>query len=163
MDALAIARLVGGHDVRMLQARRHADFVLELLKRLRVVRDGPRQHLDRNDAIHRKLASAIDLAHAAAPDQFFEKVLAQDDTRSRLGRRHDEMRLTGRAWNIVARLDRQLEAAIAAWENNPHVAPAVVIRVSLLAAAWTPRSNPISFSVRHGSEQTLDLEPVPAV
>ena len=59
--------VVNGDDVGVAEFRRGARFFLEAFDELSVFGDGWRKNLERDDAVERNLASAVDCAHAALP------------------------------------------------------------------------------------------------
>ena len=74
------------HRVRMVQARRRARLALEPLHEIAIAGDVLAQHLERDHAVERELARAVDRAGAARRDQRLHDELAGDAPANQLGR-----------------------------------------------------------------------------
>ena len=68
MYAARLLQAVYLRDVRMVQGCERLRLALEAREPVRVVREGVREHLDGDLAPERRVAGAIDLAHAAGAE-----------------------------------------------------------------------------------------------
>ena len=68
-DAADFLEAVDLRDVRMIERREHLRFALEPRQPIGIGRERVRQDLDRDVAIQLRVAGAIHLAHAAAPQE----------------------------------------------------------------------------------------------
>ena len=75
--AVLLAGLVDGHDVRMLERRRHARLALEALAELRVGGELGDDDLQRDAPTEPPIGGEVDDAHAAAPDLALDVVGAE--------------------------------------------------------------------------------------
>ena len=76
-DAVLAAEVEDLEDVRMLQPRDRAGFLLEALSVVGVVGEEVGQHLDRDVAVQRRVVGAVDRGHAAAADALQHPVGAE--------------------------------------------------------------------------------------
>ncbi len=74
MHALGRADVVDGGDVRMVQRRGRAGFLLEARQPLGIRRELLRQDLDRDLAAEPRVAGQPDLAHAAGAELLLDLV-----------------------------------------------------------------------------------------
>ena len=68
VDAVLVADVEQGADVRMIQRRDRARLAFEALAQLRVGRERGGENLDRDRPIEPRVAGLVDLAHAACPE-----------------------------------------------------------------------------------------------
>ena len=73
-DTIRVFQSVDGADVWMIERREHARFAFEPGKAIRIAGEGPRQELDRHVSAQSRIASAIDLAHAAHSDALVDLI-----------------------------------------------------------------------------------------
>jgi hypothetical protein len=64
-DAIGFLHRVDGDDVRMVQGRDSLRFTLKALEASGVLREGGRQHLQRDPPVERQVFGHVDFAHAA--------------------------------------------------------------------------------------------------
>ena len=81
VDAVLVADVVKGADMRVVQAGDGAGFALEALAKFRVGGQVGRQNLDGDGAVEARVFRAIDLAHAAGADERQDLVGAETSAR----------------------------------------------------------------------------------
>ena len=77
--AVDLADVVDAADVRVRHLPRGAHLVVELREPRRIVRERRRQELQRDRLAEPQVVGAIDLAHAAAPEQADDAIAAVED------------------------------------------------------------------------------------
>ena len=97
--ALALARVVDGDDVRVLDRRGGLGLGDEARAEVRLLGERRRDDLQRDDAVEVEVAGAIDDAHAAAPGESLDAVVDEDVTWREL--RHAAATLPARAQPFV--------------------------------------------------------------
>jgi hypothetical protein len=78
--ALLLADVVERADMRVIEVRDRARFVLEAFTELQVSRDVRGQYLDRDGALQASVARFVDFAHAAGPERGLDLVRAEAPT-----------------------------------------------------------------------------------
>ena len=87
--ATRVARVVDGQDMRMLEARRDADFAAKAIRPERV-RDLGAQHLERDQSVVLEVAREEDRRHSAATELVLERIAVRqrlDERRIQFGQR----------------------------------------------------------------------------
>jgi len=68
VTAVLLARVVDGHDVRMIELRGALGLAKEVLERLRILLQCVGQHLVRDEPVENGVLRLVDDAHSAAPE-----------------------------------------------------------------------------------------------
>ena len=74
-DAVLLRQAVDGSDAGMIDGRENLRFAPEPRQPIRIVRELRQQYLERHVAVDAAIACAVDLAHAAAPQQLDDLVV----------------------------------------------------------------------------------------
>ncbi len=81
LDAILVAHVVERADVRVVELRNGARFLLEASARLYIAGGGEREHFERDGAIEPNIARTIHLAHAAGAERLEDLVRTEPPVR----------------------------------------------------------------------------------